>query len=222
MKKTILIVVLVIAALGALGIGVALAQSGRPPYSGSGMMGGGYGWMHDYVEQALAAKLGITEETVEKELATKPMYQIALDHGIKQADLATFMDEVHKDAFAKAVKDGVITQQQADWMLQHMHNGVGNGGCPMWNVQSQPSTNGTGYGPGMMNGFGRGGMMGGGWGGPKRLLKRCGTGKGYLIEIIRFTQTLGTAHHESRSLNQRTPVRNVQKIEENRKRSFND
>ena len=163
MKKTILIVVLVIVALGALGVGVAWAQGGRPPYGG-GMMGGGYGWMHDYVEQALAAKLGITEEAVEKELATKPMYQIALDHGIQQADLATFLNEVHKDAFANAVKDGVLTQQQADWMLQRMQNGVGNGGCPMWNGQRQPSTNGTGYGPGMMNGYGPGGMMGRGWG----------------------------------------------------------
>ncbi len=168
MKKTILIVALVVLALGAVGVGAALAQGGRPPYQG--MMGnGGYGWMHNYVEQALAAKLGITEADVEKELATKPMYQIALDHGIPQADLATFMNEVHKDAFAKAVKDGVMTQQQADWMLQRMQGRfAGNGGCPMWNGQNGPAanTNGAGYGPGMMRGnggFGPG-MMGRGWG----------------------------------------------------------
>jgi hypothetical protein len=173
MKKTILIIGLVVLALGAVGVGVALAQGGgQPPYGWmTNMMGGrGYGWMHDYVEQVLAAKLGITEDDVEKELATKPMYQIALDHGIKQADLATFMNEVHQEAFAKAVKDGVMTQQQADWMLQHMQNSIGgNGGCPMLNVQYRPTTNGNGngYGPGSMmggNGFGGGGMMSGGWG----------------------------------------------------------
>jgi hypothetical protein len=159
MKKTIMIIALVVLALGAVGVGVALAQ-GQPPYRGGGMMGnGGYGWMHDYVEQALAAKLGITEEDVEKELATKPMYQIALDHGIKQEDLATFMNDIHKEAFAKAVKDGVITQEQADWMLQRMQTragyGYGPGNCPMHNGSGAP------YGP--QGGRGNG-MMGRGWG----------------------------------------------------------
>ena len=50
------------------------------------------------------------------------MVQIALDNGIQQEDLANFMNEVHKHGFANAVKDGVITQEQADWMLQQMQN----------------------------------------------------------------------------------------------------
>jgi hypothetical protein len=162
MKKTILIVALVVLALGALGVGVAFAQGPVPPYGGmtpgasAGVGGNGYGWMHDYVEQALAAKLGITEQQVEDALAAgKPMYQIALDNGIKQEDLATFMNGVHKDAFDKAVKDGVMTQPQADWMLQRMQNiyqnGYGNGtgtGCPMGGGA------GFGRGGGMMRGFG--------------------------------------------------------------------
>lgn len=158
MKKTILTVALVVvAALVVLGVGVAFAQ-GPAPYTGGGMMGNGGGWMHDYVEQALAAKLGLTEKQVEDQLAAgKPMYQIALDNGIKQEDLTTFMGEVHKEAFAKAVKDGAVTQEQADWMLSRMQSrGYGIGNCPMQNGT------GTGYGPGMM---GRGnGMMGRGWG----------------------------------------------------------
>ncbi len=169
MKKTLLIVALVILTLGALGVGVAFAQGGQPPF---GQGGYGYGWMHNYVEQALAAKLGLTEKQVEDQLAAgKPMYQIALDNGIKQENLATFMNEVHKDAFAKAVKDGVITQQQADWMLQRMQNmyrnGYGPGNCPMLNGQGAPSGRGRGVGPGMMGGrgagYGPGGMMGN-WG----------------------------------------------------------
>ena len=154
MKKTVILtVVVVILALAAFGVGSVFAQGQQPPVWG--MMGRGGGWMHDYVEQALAAKLGLTEEQVEDALAAgTPMYQIALDHGIKQDDLATFMNGVHKDAFDKAVKDGVMTQQQADWMLQRMQNmykngyGTGTGTCPM----------------GGGNGFGRGGMMGGGFG----------------------------------------------------------
>ena len=160
MKKTILIAGLVVMALVVLGAGVASAQ-GPTPYTGNGpMVQNGGGWMHNYVEQALAAKLGLTEEQVEDELAAgKPMYQIALDNGIPQEALTDFMNGVHQDAFAAAVKDGVVTQEQADWMLQRMQSrgGFGMGNCPMQNGQ------GGGYGPGMMNGNGRG-MMGGGFG----------------------------------------------------------
>ena len=161
MKKTILIAGLVVMALVVLGVGVAFAQ-GPAPYAGNGpMVQNGGGWMHDYVEQALAAKLGLTEGQVEDELAAgKPMYQIALDNGIQQQALTDFMSGVHQDAFAAAVKDGEVTQEQADWMLQRMQSrgGYGAGNCPMQIGQ------GGGYGPGMMNGNGRGMMRGGfGW-----------------------------------------------------------
>jgi len=161
MKKTILIIGLVVAALVVLGVGVAFAQ-GPAPYTGGGMMGGnGGGWMHDYVEQALAAKLGLTEEQVEDQLtAGKSMYQIALDNGIKQEAITEFMNQVHQDAFAQAVKDGVVTQAQADLMLQRMQSrGFGTGNCPMQNGQGSQFNRGAG----MMNGNGRGMMGGFGW-----------------------------------------------------------
>ncbi len=162
MKKTILIVGLVVAALVVFGIGAAFAQ-GPAPYADNGPMSqNGGGWMHDYVEQALAAKLGLTEEQVEDQLtAGKSMYQIALDNGIKQEAITEFMNDVHKDAFAKAVKDGVVTQAQADLMLQRMQSrgGYGTGDCSMQNGQGAQFN----HGAGMMNGNGRGnGMMGGG------------------------------------------------------------
>jgi len=162
MKKTLLIVAVIVLALAILGVGVVYAQGVQPPGGQAG-----YGWMHDYVEQALAAKLGLTEEQVEDQLAAgKPMYQIALDKGITQENLANFMNDVHADAFAKAVQDGVVTQEQADWMLQRMQNrnqnGFGPGNCPMNNGQSGTFQRGRGMGSGMM---GRGqGMMGGGYG----------------------------------------------------------
>lgn len=167
MKKRILIAGLIVAALLVLGAGVAFAQGPSPYVANGPMLQNGGGWMHTYVEQALAAKLGVTEQQVEDELAAgKPMYQIALDNGILPEALTEFMNGVHQDAFAAAVKDGVVTQEQADWMLQRMQNrgGYGMGNCPMQNGQGGQVNPGGGYGPGMMNGNGRGMMRGGfGW-----------------------------------------------------------
>jgi hypothetical protein len=158
MKKTILIVGLVVLALGVFGVGVALAQNGTPPVGrGSIMQNGGYGAMHDYVEEALADKLGITEKDVEDALASgKSMYQIALDNGIAEADVTALLTEVHATAFDKAVADGVITREQADFMLQRMTaNGFNSGNCPMQNGQGGQVGRGNGNGYGMMGG-GRG------------------------------------------------------------------
>ncbi len=46
------------------------------------------------------------------------MYQIALDNGIAEDEVASFLTEVHTAAFDRAVADGVITREQADFMLQ--------------------------------------------------------------------------------------------------------
>ena len=162
MKKTLLIVAIIVLALGVLGAGVAFAQGKQPPQPyGFGMMGGpgmiggrgGYSFMHDSVEQALAEKLGLTEEQVEDALANgNTMYQLALDNDVAEADLPAFMNEVHQAAFDKAVADGVMTQEQADWMLEHMQgmftDGYGFGDCPMNGEYPQ---DGTGF-HGMMGG----------------------------------------------------------------------
>jgi hypothetical protein len=165
MKKTILIVGLVVLALGVFGLGVVLAQDVQPPVGRGGMMGGGnggYGPMHDYVEEALADKLDITEKDIEDALASgKTMYQIVLDNGVKEADVAALLTEVHTTAFDKAVADGVITREQADFMLQRMTaNGFNFGNCPMGQGGQYGQGNGNGrgvnggrqYGPGMMGG----------------------------------------------------------------------
>jgi hypothetical protein len=131
MKKVLLITGVIVLALGALGVGVVFAQGGQPPVTG--MMGnGGYGWMHDYVEQALAAKLGLTEKQVEDQLAAgTAMYQIALDNGIKQEDLATFMNEVHQAAFDKAAAHAEhVPERIRRWQLPDAQR-------PGWSVQSR-------------------------------------------------------------------------------------
>ena len=165
MKKTILIVGLVVAALVVLGVGIAFAQ-GPAPYAGNGpMLQNGAGYLHTYMVTAFAEKLGLKVEDVNARLtAGETMYDIAIADGVNADDFSSLMIEVRSAALSAAVKDGVITQAQADWMSSRgfgrggMMNGNGNGtgDCPMQNGT------GTGYGPGMM-GNGRGMGHGFGW-----------------------------------------------------------
>lgn len=164
MKKTLLIVALLVLALGALGVGVAAAQDGQPPFNGYGrgmMQSGGYGPMHTYVVEAFAAELDLTVDEVNTRLANgETMFQIAIAEGTAEDQVAAVLTKVHTAAFDKAVADGVLSREQADWMLQRMQymaqNGYGYGNCPMHNgVRPQDGT-------GFRGGFGPGGMMGGG------------------------------------------------------------
>ena len=162
MKKLLIAGLSVLLALGALTTGVVFAQASQPTATptavgnGFGMRGNrGGGPIHDYVEQALALKLGLTQAQVEDALTTgKTMYQLALDNGIAEANVPALLSEVHKTAFDKAVADGVLTQAQADLMLQRMTaNGFDPANCPM---DGQQPADGTGF-----RGGRGGGMMGG-------------------------------------------------------------
>jgi hypothetical protein len=162
MKKTLLVVSIVVLALGALSVGVVVAQGGQPPVNGygMGMMGGGYGVMHTYVVEAFAAELDLTVDEVNTRMLNgETMYQIAIAEGVAQDQVAALLTKVHTAAFDKAVAAGVLTREQADWMLQRMQgmyaNGYGTGNCPMNN--SVRPQDGTGFRGGMGSG-----MMGGG------------------------------------------------------------
>ncbi len=137
MKKTMFVFVLVVVAALAF-TGVAAAQTTQPVQ----------GTLHDYMEKALAEKLGISLSDVEAQFdAGLSLYQIALNNQVAQADLNTFMLEVRSNAISAALADGVITQTQADWMLQASARGMGVGmGAGM----------GASRGYGMMGGFANG------------------------------------------------------------------
>ena len=158
MKKIFLIGALLALAVLALGIaGLAYAQSETPPYLGygPGMMGGGFGGMmggsrsgeygplHTYMNEAFAEALGLTpEELQSRQDSGETFWQIAESLGFSQEESSQLWTEARTAALDEAVGDGVITQEQADWMIQHMANQLG-----------------VGYGPGS------GGCMGGGPGG---------------------------------------------------------
>jgi len=153
MKKTLWIVILVILALGALGVGVVAAQGGQPPYGQRGVVDG-VGPMHDYMEKAMAEAVGLSvDEFGARRAAGETFYQIALAEGFAAEEIPALMQAARAEALDTAAADGVISQEQADWMKSRgFGRGYGNGECPMYG-DGAGSQN---FGPGMMGG-GRGG-----------------------------------------------------------------
>jgi hypothetical protein len=173
MKKTILIVALLVLALGVVGVGAVLAQDQTNPLVGYGpmMQNGTRGSMHTSMVAEFAKKLGLNVDDVNARLtAGETMYDIALSSGVTAEKFPAFIIEVRTNAVDAAVKANRLTKAQADLMKSRGFgqgaggNGAGfDGDCPMNDGNAQ---NGNGFrgGPGMMgNGQGRGGMMGG-WG----------------------------------------------------------
>jgi hypothetical protein len=145
MKKIMFAVLIVVLALGVFA-GVAAAQTSQQ----------NTGPLHEYMEKALAEKLGISVATIEAQFdAGKTLYQVALDNGIAQADLSGFMLEVRTTAINAALADGVITQAQADKMHRVAGRGMGQG----------MMRGGTGVGPcgGTVIPVGNGMQRGGRW-----------------------------------------------------------
>lgn len=152
MKKTLLSIALVLAALGVLGIGIVSAQGfgGRGPAAPAGD-----GPMHNYMVQAYADALNLTPAALGARLdAGETAYQVALLQGIAADRIPSLLADARSKALDAAVADGVITSEQADWMKSRGfgRGGYGNGygmgaGMGPCNGTGQP------IGPGM----GRGG-----------------------------------------------------------------
>jgi hypothetical protein len=133
MKKAILVLVVVLvlfALFGAAGFAYAQTQTPQDTDPGSGMMGrfgqgmmaaGGYGPVHEYMEQALAARLGLTEAEIEDRLAAgESMWSIAQAQGLTSDEISELMLAARDEALKAAVAAGDLTQEQAEWMSQRM------------------------------------------------------------------------------------------------------
>jgi hypothetical protein len=139
-------------ALSAVGLVYAQTQTPPQPYypgDGSGYMGGfgrggsGMGMMsglgsgtegpiHDYMMTELAQALNLETSTeLESRLeAGDTLWSIAQEQGFSYDEFRALVLQARTDALNAAVGDGVITQEQADWMLSHMNQGWDNGYGP--------------------------------------------------------------------------------------------
>ena len=154
MKKLIISVVMVAVVVIALGsAGFVYAQSTTTPEApvpgtGYGMMGGrgmrggmmgqgaGYaaqdGLMHDEMIAAFAEELGISVDDLNARLAKgETMSQIATAQGLTVEEFRTLMTDARSQAIDQAVKNGTLTQEQADWMNQRGAGRMMGGGRGM-------------------------------------------------------------------------------------------
>ncbi len=169
-------VLALLALVGALMVGTAFAQSGTPGAQatptapkdralgfgkGLGFMGGGSA---DF--DAMAKALNLTPTQLFEQLHSgKTLDEIAKAQGV---DLTKIQEaakaarvQAQKDRIAQAVKDGTMTQAQADWLLQGLEKGY------------------TGKGMGGFDGGhrgGRGGMRGPGGQAPSQQPSRTAPG----------------------------------------------
>ncbi len=156
MKKTLLVALVLAAVAGLAVAGVAYAQGPQPTTPGAGygpmMSQGQAGPLHEYMLAAMAESLGIPEADLETRLANgETFYQITLAQGIAAEDIPALMQTARSQALTAALADGVITQEQADWMQARA---FGRGGHGQGMGAGQGACGGTGVpvGTGMQRG----------------------------------------------------------------------
>jgi hypothetical protein len=153
MKKYLWIAVFSVALLAVMAFGFATpayAQAPDPqnpdcPYcdgTGSGMMGrraraqDGTGLLHDYMSAALAEAFGLTPAELQAAHDSgTTLWDIAVEQGKTVEEFQAIKDAARTSAITQAAAAGVISQEQADWMLERTQNGqrgagmMTGGGC---------------------------------------------------------------------------------------------
>ena len=143
MKKFVMAIVMVtvlgIAFLGTTGYVYAQTTTPQAPGFGPGMGGRGQrgggmmangqeGFLHDEMVAAFASKLGISTTDLEARLDKgETMAQVAYSKGLTADQFTKLMTEARSQIVDQAVKDGKLTQQQADWMKQRGAGTMGGG-----------------------------------------------------------------------------------------------
>jgi hypothetical protein len=173
-QRTGLVVLALVAALALSLFALAGSASAEdpdavtPPYWGAchgggfGMMGAGMMGLNQVTLKQVGDLVGLTpDQVLEQWKAGKSLLEIAQSKGVSEAKLIETILKPHKDMQQLMVKNGYLTQEQADSMFEGMQQRAkawvetkgGDSGAQTWGRR------GSNWGPGgMMGGFG--GMMG--------------------------------------------------------------
>jgi len=128
LKKMVMVIgtAALVAVLGLFAVGVASAQGPAPVPTNAPGTPWGQAWGRvcqgaGIVSEAVSRLLGMTPEQVYAErTAGKTLAQIAKEKGVTDQQLIDAIVAGREVAIAEAVKDGRLTQAQADWMLAKM------------------------------------------------------------------------------------------------------
>ncbi len=144
MKKTLVLLVAVgVLALTFSAVSNAYAQETIPPtspFEGRGPRGGfagaADGPLHDLMNAAIADALGVSVEELDAaHQAGQTAWDLAQVQGLTSDEFAALMADARNTALTQAVADGLITQEQANWMqsrwsgMQAEGFGPGSGNC---------------------------------------------------------------------------------------------
>lgn len=176
MRKVLVIGTIFIIVIIAIGIaGFAYAQPPTPPNpdnpgypatgnprSGRGMMGGAWGtrfsrvgeqgYLHDYMFTAIAQALGLTPEELQaRHDAGETGWQIAESLSLSAEEFQTLMIQARSEAINQALADGVVSDEQAAWMLERMNQMPSNayksgfGSCHRDSLSQEGFSHGPGW-----------------------------------------------------------------------------
>lgn len=142
-KRYVLLLAIALLAVGLFGVTRVFAQEPTPGIpTGTGMgprrfgnddAGSGDGLLHEYMTEAISDVFGISPEELEKIHESGDRLWEYLD--LTAEEFRSKMTEVRQTALEQAAADGVISQDQADWMTERMNGaghgqfGPGNGSC---------------------------------------------------------------------------------------------
>ena len=162
MKKTTFIITAFVVGLAILGFGIANSASAagllQTSPTGTDFGGNGHhgttgtgtgipveqninldGALEDLIHENLATALGLTPEELSARLdAGETLYDIAMELGYDPTEIRSLMSQARLDALTQAVEEGIITQEQADWLTsrgsQQAMNGANNNGAAFENM----------------------------------------------------------------------------------------
>jgi hypothetical protein len=157
MKKIIVVLTIVAVGIAAFSfIGDASAQTAAPQFSGKGGPNGtrgGYGngtgvpierninldgLLDDAMASFIAEELGITVDALKtREAAGESLVEIGISLGFDQQAILALHEEARLAALTQAVVDGLISQEDADWLISRLgfgqygeNAGFCTGDCP--------------------------------------------------------------------------------------------
>jgi hypothetical protein len=125
MKKIILTLALVGVVVVTMGsVSSVFAQTSTPPAPGTGT-----GYMHNEMVAVYAEVLGLTIENLDARLdAGETLSQVASSTGMTATEFRDLAITLYEKVTNLAVKNGSITQEQADWMTsRRTSQNIGSG-----------------------------------------------------------------------------------------------